>query len=301
MTTQPLLAVFTKNRTNPAYAAARHGADRTAQRMGATTRHFVPQKPDDIDEQITLIREALAAKPDAFVFTPVHATAVNDAVREINAAGVPIFNIINRMTEGDAVTFVGSDDYRLAFEIATHLFRHLRENGCVVVIEGTPGSVTNRDRVRGFRDALKNYQQIQLLASRTGDYQRTTARQVMTELLAALPKVDGILAANDDMALGIIDVLSASKLSIPLIGINAVPDAIKALKNGTLLATVDFDAMKMACIATEAAMRYFRGEHIPREIMLPVQIIECSNCDAWDRPTEARELPRWEDVVGVQT
>jgi len=295
--TQPLLAVFTKNRTNPAYAAARHGADHVAQRMGAATRHYVPQKPDDIAEQIALIREALATKPAAFVFTPVHATAVNAVVREINAARVPIFNIINRMTEGDAITFVGSDDYRLAFEIATHLIRHIDGQGGVVIIEGTPGSVTNRDRVRGFRDALQKHQQIQILASCAGDYQRTTARQVTTELLASLPKIDGIFAANDDMALGIIDVLLARQLRIPLIGINAVPEAISAIKSGTLLATADFDAMKMACIATEAALRHLRGETIPREILLPVQIVERSNCGAWDIPIEARALPRWEDIV----
>ncbi|HEV7803774.1 MAG TPA: sugar ABC transporter substrate-binding protein, partial [Burkholderiales bacterium] len=51
----PTLAVFTKNRSNPAYAAARLGANRTAQRLGARTVHYVPVKPDDVDEQIALI------------------------------------------------------------------------------------------------------------------------------------------------------------------------------------------------------------------------------------------------------
>ena len=295
--TQPLIAVFTKNFTNPAYAAARSGADRTARRMGAQTRHYVPQKPDDIDEQIALIRAALADKVGAFVFTPVHATAVNGAVHEINAARVPIFNIINRMTAGDAVTFVGSDDYRLAFLIAEHLFQHLGGRGGVVVMQGTSGSVTSQDRLRGFTGAIEKNKNVKPLAIRAGDYQRTTARRVMAELLQELPRIDGILAANDDMALGIIDVLAERKRSIPLIGINAVPEAVAAVKQGTLLATVDFDAMKMACIATEAALRHLRGEQVPREIMLPVQIVERSNCDAWDRPVEARACPRWENIV----
>jgi ribose transport system substrate-binding protein len=297
--TRPLLAVFTKNRTNPAYAAARLGADRTAQRMGAVTQHYVPQKPDDINEQIALMREALTSKPDAFVFTPVHATAVNGAVHEINLARVPIFNIINRITAGDAVTFVGSDDYRLAFEIANHLCRHLDGRGGVVLIEGTPGSVTSQDRLRGFRDAIKSYQQIQILVERVGDYQRVTAQRVMEQLLESLPQIDGILSANDDMAMGIIDALTTRQMRIPLVGINAVPDAIAALKQNTLLATVDFDAMKMACIATEAAIRHLRGECVPREFMLPVQIVNRSNCEPWDRAIEERECPQWEDIAGV--
>src|SRR4029079_17436710 len=61
----PTIAVFTKNNTTPAYAAARLGADRTAQRLGARTRHYVPDTPDDIDEKLALIHDARAQQPDA--------------------------------------------------------------------------------------------------------------------------------------------------------------------------------------------------------------------------------------------
>ena len=65
------IAVFTKNRSNPAYAAARLGADRVAVRSGARTMHFVPVQPDSIDEQTALVEQAIAARPDAMVFVPV--------------------------------------------------------------------------------------------------------------------------------------------------------------------------------------------------------------------------------------
>src|SRR5688500_12242485 len=98
------LAVFTKNRTNPAYAAARMGAERAAGRLGAEVAHYVPQKADDIEEQIALIDEALAAKPDAFVFVPVHVSAVDEAIARVDAACVPIVNYLNRLSTGDYVT-----------------------------------------------------------------------------------------------------------------------------------------------------------------------------------------------------
>ena len=60
----PRIAVFTKNRTNPAYEAARLGADRTAARLGATTVHYVPEKPDSVPEQIALIARAIAERGD---------------------------------------------------------------------------------------------------------------------------------------------------------------------------------------------------------------------------------------------
>ena len=66
----PRIAVFTKNRTNPAYEAARIGADRTAKRLGASTVHYVPERPDDVAEQIALIARAIAQRPDATVSFP---------------------------------------------------------------------------------------------------------------------------------------------------------------------------------------------------------------------------------------
>jgi len=71
------IAVFTKNRLNPAYHAARLGADRVAARMGAATVHYVPQQPDNVGEQRALIDAALAARPAAFVFVPVHGTHIS--------------------------------------------------------------------------------------------------------------------------------------------------------------------------------------------------------------------------------
>jgi ribose transport system substrate-binding protein len=105
----PRIAVFTKNRTNPAYEAARYGADQVAARFGAATTHYVPEQPDNVDEQIALIKRAIADRPDAFVFTPVHETLVNDSILSINAAGIPIFNFVTRATAGRVMCFVGSD------------------------------------------------------------------------------------------------------------------------------------------------------------------------------------------------
>jgi ribose transport system substrate-binding protein len=294
----PTIAVFTKNRINPAYLGARLAADRTAARLGGRTVHYVPETPDDPAEQSALIAQAIAARPDAIALVPAHPTAVNDAIRAINRAGIPIVNLINRMTDGDAVTFVGSDDRALAARVATRLFEALDGRGGVVVLEGPPGVVTGAARLEGFRDAAARFPGIRIAASACGEFLREPGRRATAELLAAEPRIDGILAANDMMALGAIDALAAAGRRSLVVGVNALPEAIDAIKRGTLLATADFDAFKLAAVATEAALRHLRGEAVPREILLPVQVVDRANCAAWDKPIEAREAPRWEDVVG---
>lgn len=292
-----VIAVFTKNRTNPAYTAARLGAERVAARMGARIAHYVPDKPDDLAEQKALVERAIAERPDAVVFVPVHATAMNDAVRKIGTAGIPIVNYLNRLAGGRFVTYVGSDDYQLARDIAAYLFRRIGGTGDIVILEGVPAAVTSQERLRGYRDAVRETPGVRIIATRTADYQHETARRVMTELLSGLPRIDGMLCANDVMALGAIEALDAAGRRFPLVGVNAIPEAIAAIKAGKLLATVDFDAMAISSIATEAAIRHLRGERVPAEINLPVRIVDATNYQPWDRPLEARECPRWEDVV----
>jgi ribose transport system substrate-binding protein len=294
----PQIAVFTKNRTNPAYAAARLGADRTAERMGARTVHYVPDKPDDAGEQIALIDEALAARPDACALVPAHPTAVNAAIQKIHAAGVPIFGFVNPFTEPQyIVSFVGSEDYSLAFQMGNYVGRHLRQRGDIVLVEGPPESVSSIERLRGFRAALKQFPDMRIVNSICGNYQREDTLRAGEALLSSTGEFDAIMAANDVMALAVLETLAAADRTSIVTGINAVPEAIAAIKAGKLLATADFDAMKMGALATEAAIRHLRGETVPAQILLPVQVVDRANCAAWDKPFTNRDCPCWEDVV----
>ena len=296
----PRIAVFTKNRTNPAYEAARLGADRTAMRLGAATLHYVPEQPDNVTEQIALIERAITQRPDAVVFVPVHETAVNDAILGFDAARIPLFNFVTRTTTGQRVCFVGSDDHALAKSIARHLFSKLSGRGEIVIVEGTPASATSRERLNGFHAALADYPDIRVRLSLRGDYQRDVARAVFAGATDKLQGVDAVLCANDTMALGVLDVLGAGNRDRPLVvGVNAIPEAIAAIEAGRMLATASFDAMAMSGIATEAAVRHLRGETVPREIMLPVQIVDAANYSAWNLPFEARSWPSWEDVTAL--
>jgi ribose transport system substrate-binding protein len=235
------------------------------------------------------------------------AEAMIPYVQRLNAAGIPVFSFVNRLQGGEWISFVGSDDHALAVRIANYLFAHLErhhQGGRVLVLAGTRGSVSGRDRLAGFHEAFAAHPGITRVADLAGEFLQDAARQEMTRFLATGVPFDAVLAANDAMALGVIEALSetpsASKAPLcPIVGVNALPAAIQAIKTGTMLATASFDALKMACLATEAAVRYLRGERVPREIILPVEIVDRSNCTAWDRPFEAREPPNWDDVVAL--
>ncbi len=293
----PLIAVFTKNRSNPAYEAARIGADRAAARLGARVEHYVPELPDDADQQSDLVVQALKRRPDAFVFTRVHLTRVEPALDLVTAAGIPIFSYVGRMAEGRCITHVGATDFKLAFDVAERLFRHLGGAGKVAILEGPPSTTTNQDRVRGYLAAAQAWPGIEITARCSGWNLREPGRQAFAELLGQHSRIDGVLAANDDMAIGALAALDAAGRQAAIVGVNAIPEAIDLIRSGRMVATADFNAMLLCHLATECAIRHLRGQPVPAQIELSAAVVDSDNYPAWDHPYQQRPLPTLEDII----
>ena len=290
------IAVFTKNATNPAYAAFRIAADQVARAAGARVTHFVPRKPDDVDEQKAMVEQVLKDRPDVVIFIPVDDVAMVDSVKKLNAAKIPVVLASNPLP-GSFVTYVGADDFAIGYREARYLFEKLGGKGKIVVIEGTPAAPTNRARLRGYQRAFGEFPGIQVLGSGIGNYQQVDARRVMEKFLTEHKEIDAVLSANDSMALGVLEALKAASRTAIVIGINGILPAVKQIETGGMLATVDFNMFKIGCTAARAAVRHLRKEPLPEKVMLPAEVIDKTNYKAWLVPVDQRTCPEWADVA----
>ena len=290
------IAVFTKNSTNPAYQAFRVAADKIAATTGARVVHFVPKQPDNVDEQQAMVEQILKAPPDVVVFIPVNDVAMVDSVKKLNEAGIPIVLVANPLP-GRFVTYVGADDFAIGYREARYLFEKLGGRGKIVIIEGTPAAPTNRERLRGYQRAVAEQPGIEVLASGAGNYQQPDAKRLMDKFLAEHPQIDAVLSANDSMALGALEALKAANRSAVVIGINGILPAIKQIEAGAMLASVDFNMFKIGCAATRAAVRHLKHETLPEKVILPADVIDKSNYQAWLVPVEQRTCPEWSEIT----
>jgi ribose transport system substrate-binding protein len=293
---QITLAVFTKNSTNPAYEAFRIATDQIARTTGARIVHFVPNQPDNVDEQKAMVEQVLSDRPDAVIFIPVDDVAMIDSVKKLNEAKIPVVLVANRLP-GSFVTYVGADDFAIGYREAHYLFDHLGGSGKIVVIEGAAAAPTNRERVRGYQRALREFPGIQVLGAGVGNYQQPDAKRVMEKFLAEHPQIDAVLAANDGMALGALEALRQTNRTSIVVGINGILPAVKEIATGALLASVDFNMFKIGCMATRAALRHLQHQRLPHNVMLPAEIIDKTNYTAWLVPVEQRTCPEWAEVV----
>ena len=291
------IAVFTKNQTNPYFQAVRVGAEAAAKTLGANVIQYIPTRPDSIPEQLSQVEDVIVKKPDAIVFIPVNSRALVPAVEKINAAGIPVTNITDRIAEGKLVAYVGADDYNIGLSTARALLKAIGGKGNVVILEGVKGSLTNSDRVRGFNDALKEFPQVKLLASQPGNYQRLQALQVMENLIQSFPQIDGVLAANDAMAIGALEALDGANRKAAVVGINGSREAIELIKSGRLLASGDFNGFIQGCYEVEIAVRNLRKEGTPKEIILKPKVIDKTNYQPYETPVEQRQCPKLSEAA----
>ena len=291
------IAVFTKNQTNPYFQTVRVGADAAAKALNARTLHYIPTKPDSIPEQLSQIEDVIVKKPSAIVFIPVDYKAMVPGVEEINKARIPVVNVTDRSESGRFVAFVGADDYNLGLESARTLLKALDGKGNVVILEGVKGSLTNVDRVRGFHTALKEYPGVKLLAAQPANYQRLQALQVMENLMQSNPQIDGVLAANDAMAIGAIEALDGANRTAKVIGVNGTKEAVDAIKSGKLLASGDYNGFVQGCVGTMIAIRALRNQPVISELVLKPTVITKDNYQPYDVPLESRSCPTWDEVA----
>jgi ribose transport system substrate-binding protein len=290
------IAVFTKNTTNPAYEAFRIAAEQIGRSAEARIVHYVPKKPDNVDEQKAMVEHVLKDRPDAVIFIPVDDVAMVDSVKQLNDAKIPVILVSNPLP-GSFVTYVGADDYEIGYREAKYLFEHLGGKARIVIIEGTPAAPTNRERGRGYQRALAEFPGIEVLGSGVGNYQQPDARRVMESFLKSYPQIDAVLSANDGMALGALEALKEAGRTSIVIGINGILPAVKQIETGAMLASVDFNMFKIGCTATRAAVRYLRHEPLPAKLMLPAEIIDKANYKAWLVPVNQQTCPEWSDVA----
>ena len=143
------------------------------------------------------------------MFVPVDYKALVPTIQKVNKARIPVIGYVNRMTDVDLVSYVGSDDETIGTRSASILFKSMGGKGKIVHIDGVPAAITAQNRKKGFERAVKETPDIELLASQPGNYRRLPAVQVFENLMQRFPADRRGGLANDDMAVGIAEALIA--------------------------------------------------------------------------------------------
>ena len=230
---------------NPFFVSLKDGIEKEAKEKGMKVT--VVDAQDDTAKQISGIEDLILQKVDVLLVNPTDSAAISSAVQSANEAGIPVITIDRSSDEGDIETFIASDNVAGGEMAAEYLVKELGEKAKVVELEGVSGASATRERGKGFHNIADK--QLDVLTSQTAEFDRTKGLNVMENILQGNKDIQAVFAHNDEMALGAIEAIKAAGKDIIVVGFDGNDDALKAVENGELKATI---AQQPALIGEEA-------------------------------------------------
>lgn len=263
------LSISTLN--NPFFVALKDGAEAEAKQLDATLT--VADAQNDAAKQVSDVEDMIQKGMDLILINPTDSEAVGAAVQSANDAGIPVITVDRNAESGEVVAHVASDNVAGGKLAGEYMVELVGEGGKVVELEGIPGASATRDRGQGFNEAIDG--KLDVVAKQSANFDRAQGLTVMENILQDNKDIVAVFAHNDEMALGAVQALNSAGLKdVKVIGFDATDDAVKAVEEGTMAATVAQKPTEIGKLGVEAAVNYLKGETIEENIPVDLELIK---------------------------
>src|SRR5215208_734753 len=254
---------------------------------------IVQDGQDDSATQSANLEAAIAQEVDGVVISPRDVEALAPAIQSVIDAGIPVVTIDRNVEGVETLGHVGADNVRGGEKQGEYLMEILPDGGQIIELQGTVGASPAIDRSAGFNSVIADHPEYEIVFQQTAAFRRDQGLSVTEQALQANPDVDAIVAANDDMALGAAEAVAGAGLDIPIIGFDALPEALQAIQNDTLAATIDQWPGRQTSGAMEVLVNYLRDGTEPAEhtTLIEPGLITIDNLGEAERAEEAGITP----------
>ena len=238
-------------------------------------------------KQTADVEAAITQGVDGIIISPIDTVAMAPVLQQAVEAGIPVVTIDRRVDGVEGIlSHVGADNV-IGGEAQGQLIVDTFPDGATIVnLQGQPGSSPAIDRNAGLHNIIDAVaEQYPIVAEQTANFARTEAVGVTEAILAGLGEApDVIVAANDDMALGALQVVQEQGLDTAVIGFDALPEALGSVRDGGLLATIEQFPGGQSRGAVQALVSYLRDGVEPEPVTLLSPIaITVDNIDQGER------------------
>jgi ribose transport system substrate-binding protein len=283
---KPVVGLVMKSLANEFFKTMEEGAVKFAKDRGDF--ELVPvgmNSETDIDTQINAVDNFVTQGVDLICLAPADSVGLVAPAKRAMDAGIMVVNFDVKLDDKALADvglqdflFVGPDNEEGAYLSGKALADKLGNGGKVVIIEGNPGADNATMRKAGFERAAQEGG-LEVLESTTAHWETEEANTLMTNLITKYPDMQGVMAANDSMALGVVKAIDAAGLTgkIDVVGFDNIPAVQDLVKQGKVLATIDQFGPDMAKNCIETGFRKINGEDLKGWIKTPVKLVTAAD------------------------
>jgi len=282
---QPVAAVI-KGLDNPFFQTMQRGIEDQAKTGGTNVTVQAATGLNDTTGQADKVQALAGQNYGCFIINPITQTNLVQPLVQVANAGKHIVNIDSPIgTEAAETanlkvsTYIGTDNVSAGRLAAEEMARLLPDGGDVAMIGGVAGDATSQARLDGFQQGIPD--NIRIVQTVSADWERQKALTTAGDILRARPDLKGFFVANDDMGLGVVRALAdiGKQNQVRVISVDGLQDAIKAVQEGTLSATVAQYPYAIGAMGMEACQAAMAGKTLPSNVTAPVAVVNSSNAD----------------------
>lgn len=234
---------------------------------------------NDGNMQIDQLNEAIGSGAGAIILLAADGSSIVKTIEKANDAGIPVITV-NRSVAGGQVLRAYSDDVEAGRMQGEYMAAHLPPNAKIVYLQGDETQSSAVGRWEGFKAAcLDKRSDVQLLSFVDAGWSKAEALKTMMLWMNMFPEVNGVVAGNDEMALGAIAALKgANRLSGCLVSaVDATPAGLAAVEAGEMAQTVKQDAKAQGEGALALAEGFLKGNPPSGDLAIPFTSITADN------------------------
>ncbi|OHX11433.1 ribose ABC transporter substrate-binding protein RbsB [Chromobacterium sphagni] len=265
------LAVSTLN--NPFFVELRDGAAAEAKKEGVNL--ITVDAQDDPAKQQASVEDLIQKKVSVILINPTDSAAAANVVKEATSKGIKVVSLDRSVNGAEVSAHIASDNIAGGMMAGQYLLGKLGGKGRVVELEGIAGSSAARERGEGFHQVVDKKEGVKLLAKQPADFDRAKGLAVMENIIQGNKDIQGVFAHNDEMALGALKAIQAAGLkNVVVVGFDATPDAVAAVKAGAMSATVQQQPALIGQYGVQTAKRLMDGQKVDRFIPVPLNLVK---------------------------
>lgn len=270
------LSYFFPTIENPFWQQVVRGLEEGAKAEGVDLRLH---SADDSEAQQAKDLERLGPGADVVAVSPCGKASVLPAIKQLEDGGTPVVSIDQNLG-GSVTANVISGNLGGGVALGNFVVDELGASARVVILQAQDDMDCTAMRRQSFVRALKKkgVQPVDILPAGGS---RRIAQSKMREFLESGRDFNAVFAENDVMALGAVDVLRRSKLEPwPMVlGFDAIPEAVSAIRDGSMVASVKQDPKGMGAGALDTAVKIHRGQIYEKLTNFLTQLITAENVD----------------------
>lgn len=233
------ISIITVDPSNPYWSAEVREAERLAEEMGYTSS--TGSHGNDPDEQTRLMETAINNDVAGILLDPAGADESVAVVQQAVDAGIPVSLVNAEISEtGLAEAQIVSNNAQGATVGAEAWSEAMDYEGTYVELLGEPSDNNAQVRSDGFEGVISQYPDLEKVGEEIANWDRQEGQTAMEQLLSRYPDIDGVVAGNDEMALGAINALDEAGVldDVEVLGFDGNNDAAQAVDEGRMTATV---------------------------------------------------------------